>query len=107
MDLSLNLLETLSAETLRWEMLDYLDLSGNPWVCNCSLLSFLPGVLRRIKRSGNRAVCVQPEQMLGVELSNAVSLFYCAFHNYGNKRGFDMPSSSIRSKACATYSHLS
>lgn len=87
-DLSLNQLETLSPETLRWDKLDYLNLAGNPWNCNCSLLTFLPNALRRIKRSGNRAVCIQPEQMLGVELSNAVSLFYyayCASHNYGNK----------------------
>jgi hypothetical protein len=102
-DLSSNALETLSPETLRWEMLEFLNLAGNPWNCNCALLSFMPSVLRRIKRSGNRAVCVQPEQMSNVELANAVSCFvYCYdydfLHNCTNKKQrvflFDTPSAS-------------
>ncbi|KAI6182321.1 TRL4 interactor with leucine rich repeat area [Aphelenchoides bicaudatus] len=68
-DLSDNALESLDPATLRWELLDQLHLSNNPWNCNCSLLSFLPGVMRRIKRSN--AVCVKPEQLASVALTDA------------------------------------
>lgn len=79
-DLSGNGLETLDPATLRWELLEHLNLRDNPWNCNCSLLGFLPGVVRRIKRS--EALCVKPEQLRGVQLSNAVSFYYCGLHNY-------------------------
>ncbi|KAG8226368.1 hypothetical protein J437_LFUL007725 [Ladona fulva] len=36
-DLSYNSLETLKEDTLPWEEIDFLDLQGNPWICNCSL----------------------------------------------------------------------
>jgi hypothetical protein len=78
-DLSANGLESLDPATLRWELLEHLNLGANPWNCNCSLLAFLPGVMRRIKRSA--ALCAKPEQVAGVEIAEAVSFYYCDLHS--------------------------
>jgi hypothetical protein len=67
----------LAPDLFRWEMLEWIDLTGNQWHCDCQLLGVLPSALRRMKRIGGIAAarCASPEQMSGRELVNAVSLF--------------------------------
>lgn len=68
LDLSNNRLTTLSYYLLdNWNQLKHLNLTGNFWKCNCSLLKFLPSILRNINQT-SRAICSEPERLLNVKI---------------------------------------
>ncbi|KAI6203456.1 LRRCT domain-containing protein [Aphelenchoides besseyi] len=73
-DLAANAIETLDSKTFRWDLLQHLELTGNPWHCDCTLLSFLPEALQRINnRVAENVRCAQPLNLNEVDVAKAKS----------------------------------
>lgn len=69
LDLSNNRLKTLSYQMLdNWSQLKHLNLAGNFWKCDCSLLNFLPSILRNISQT-NTAICLEPDYLLNIKIN--------------------------------------
>uniref|UniRef100_A0A7E4VVA4 LRRCT domain-containing protein n=1 Tax=Panagrellus redivivus TaxID=6233 RepID=A0A7E4VVA4_PANRE len=78
-----NGLQAVSLNLLNWRQLQNLELSGNPWNCDCELLRFLPDVLGEIRRRNgarsteSRPICSAPEALKGVALETTTAGATC------------------------------
>lgn len=68
LDLAANQLNQIDSKLIDWKRLEWLDLSGNRWDCNCQLLSFLPKILRKLNNSGT--LCNMPETLFNANLKD-------------------------------------
>ena len=85
-DFANDALTMLPVNLINWRQLETLELSGNPWKCDCELLRFLPETLQTLKKKTNgiakmefRPICASPEELKGVAIetttdSNCYSL---------------------------------
>lgn len=74
--LSNNALSKISSNLLNWRQITKLELSGNPWNCDCELLRFLPDIIKDLqeKKSMNRVesrpICTFPEEVSGLSIDS-------------------------------------
>ncbi len=73
LDLSDNGLSRVEPRLVSWQHLTSLDLSGNPWECNCNL-AFVPEVLNHLATNHSdkivAGICSSPANLQGVSLQN-------------------------------------
>jgi len=73
LDLGYNRLSSVDRHLLgHWETLQYLNLEGNPWMCDCEnqwmLTTLLPTVEKVISYQLDNLKCMEPEEMRGRKL---------------------------------------
>lgn len=81
LDLGHNSLSTLDRHLLgRWDILQYLNLEGNPWMCDCEnqwmVSTLLPQVEKVIHYQIDNLECMEPEEMRGRKLHELEVLNY-------------------------------